>query len=153
MSSTAGQAFTNETLKGLPIRFSQELLSKIQVRRLLEALPAQGSPLIDQLRAFHPAQDVTKEQIAASLKTYFLPLFDPSTSIVTVASAAGKDDEIAAAFEKFGYDVEKRELPSGGAGSDDDSEMGSGSESGSGSGDEGSEDEDMSDSESDASMR
>lgn len=86
---------------------------------------------------------MTKAQIAHSLKTYFLPLFDAETSVVTVTSAAGKADEIAAAFSKLGFEVEKRELPSLGAADDDgsDSEMGSGSESGSGSGSEsGSED-------------
>lgn len=61
------------------------------------------------------------------IKKWIQPIFDPATSIASVATGPAKMDEIAAAFESFGYEVERRKF----AVEDDE-----GSESGSGSGSE-----------------
>lgn len=55
-------------------------------------------------------QAVTIDQVAAALKKYLLPVFDPATSIAVVASAPGKVDEIATGLAEAGFQVEKREL-------------------------------------------
>jgi hypothetical protein len=53
-----------------------------------------------------------------------VPLFDPESSVVVVASATGLDEKIATQLSDAGYEVEKMELPSLGdndiSGSDDD---------------------------------
>lgn len=53
---------------------------------------------------------MTIEEVAAALKKYLLPVFDPTTSIAVVASAPGKVDEIARGLAEDGFQVEKREL-------------------------------------------
>jgi len=50
------------------------------------------------------------DEVAAALKKYLLPVFDPATSIAVVASAPGKVDEIARGLAEVGFQVEKREL-------------------------------------------
>ena len=53
---------------------------------------------------------MTIEQVAAALKKYLLPVFDPATSIAVVASAPGKVEEIVRGLGEGGFQVEKREL-------------------------------------------
>jgi hypothetical protein len=53
---------------------------------------------------------VTTEQVAAALKKYLLPVFDPATSIAVVVSGPGKVDEIATGLAEVGFQVEKRKL-------------------------------------------
>ena len=44
------------------------------------------------------------------LKTLFLRLFDPQTSVAVVVTAPGKSDEIAKALGEKGFEVERREI-------------------------------------------
>lgn len=117
---------------------------------LVEFLPFLLNSLLTLPLLFDPlpirpfSQNVTKPEILASLRTYFLPLFSPATSVVSVASAPGKIESIEQKFAQAGYTIERRTLP-GVVGGDDESgsESGSGSEgseSGSGSEESGSED-------------
>jgi hypothetical protein len=83
-------------------------------------------------------KSITLAQIRTAIEDYFLPIFQPSTSIAAVSTSAGKADEIQAGLEKLGFEVERRELPSFG-GDEEGSEIGSGSEASEGSGEEGME--------------
>jgi hypothetical protein len=71
-----------------------------------------------------PNQDISVDQVREAIRQHFVPLFDPKSSVVVVASATGLDEKIAAQLSDAGYDVEKMELPSLGDndvnGSDDD---------------------------------
>jgi hypothetical protein len=55
-------------------------------------------------------QAVSKQDVLAALKKYFLPLFDPATSVAAVVTAPGKADEIAAGLREVGFEVEQRTL-------------------------------------------
>jgi len=55
-------------------------------------------------------QDVTKEDILRALKDFFLPLFDPSSSIAIVVAAPSKSEEIGAGLQTLGFEVSQREL-------------------------------------------
>lgn len=72
-------------------------------------------------------QAVDLASVRAALKTYILPLFDPSTSIAVVASSTSKANDIADGLKGSGFDVESRTLDFSGDEDMDDS----GSESGS----------------------
>jgi len=86
--STPGRAamvsFINQALKGVPKDYDVELLKKYQ--------------------------DVTKEVILQTLKKYFLPLFDPSTSVAIVVTAPSKAEEIGTGLQSLGFEVTQREL-------------------------------------------
>ncbi|KAJ3568798.1 hypothetical protein NP233_g5473 [Leucocoprinus birnbaumii] len=86
--STAGRAatvsFINQTLKGVPKDWNKEFLSKFQ--------------------------SVTKDDIVRVLKQYFLPLFDPSSSIAVVVTAPSKAEEIGTGLQNVGFEVSHREL-------------------------------------------
>ncbi|KAJ6575205.1 Metalloenzyme, LuxS/M16 peptidase-like protein [Mycena capillaripes] len=86
--STAGRAaimsFTNQALRGVPQTHQVDLLEKYQV--------------------------VTKEDILATLRTYFLPLFDVSKSAAFVVTAPGKFDGIVEELTASGFAVETRTL-------------------------------------------
>lgn len=75
------------------------------------------------------------DQVRDAIRVHFVPLFDPKSSVIVVASATGLDEKIATQLTDAGYEVEKMELPSLGdnevSGSDEDGESGSGSEDGS----------------------
>lgn len=74
---------------------------------------------------------MTKEDVLAVLRKYFLSLFDPSKSIAIVVTAPGKVDETVEDLTKTGFEVSRRSLETD---PDlDDSESGSGSESEDGS--------------------
>lgn len=102
-------SFTNQALKGVSKDHQVNLLEKFQA--------------------------VTKEDVLATLKKHFLPLFDSSSSIAVVVTAPSKAESIAEGLLKAGFDVEKRTLEI------DPSELEEGSESGS--------DDDSDDSDSD----
>ena len=53
---------------------------------------------------------MTKQDVLDSLRTYFLPLFDPSSSIVVSVTAPGKADEISHGLQEAGFEVERRTL-------------------------------------------
>ncbi|KZV77044.1 hypothetical protein PENSPDRAFT_645781 [Peniophora sp. CONT] len=101
-------AFTNMAIRSVPARHSVEMLEKYQT--------------------------VTREDVLKVLKTYFVPLFDPASSVVVSVNAPGKADEIAEGLTKEGYTVERRTLdvdPEELEGSEDESGSESESESGS----------------------
>ena len=47
-------------------------------------------------------QAVTKDDVLGALKTYFLPMFDPSSSIAVVVAAPVEIDEIGEGLEALG---------------------------------------------------
>ena len=99
-------SFTNQALKDVPQNWNVDLLSKYQ--------------------------EVTKEDVLASLKKYFLPLFDSASSVVAVVTAPGKTAEITEGLTKVGYQVEQQTMDVEMAdGSDASSVSGSGSSEGS----------------------
>lgn len=109
--STPGRAatmsFINQALKGVSKDYNIELLSKYQ--------------------------DITKEDILQILKKYFLPLFDPSSSIAVVVTAPSKAEEIGSGLQALGFEVSQRELavePEELEGSESESEIDSESEDG-----------------------
>lgn len=55
-------------------------------------------------------QNVTKEDVLRALKTYFLPLFDPSSSVAVVVTAPSKAPSIGDELSKMGFVVEQRLL-------------------------------------------
>lgn len=65
------------------------------------------------------------------IRQWIQPIFDPTTSIGSVATGIAKMEEIAGSFEKIGYTVDRRTFAPGGDGEDE-----SGSEDGSESGSE-----------------
>ena len=77
-----------------------------------------------------------------AIQKYFLPIFDPATSIGAVAVNSGKAVELEEGYKRLGFSVEKKELPTF-EGEQDGSE--SGDESGSESEDEASQDDAMED--------
>lgn len=53
---------------------------------------------------------MTKEDILQTLKKYFLPLFDPSSSVAVVVTAPSKAEEIGTGLQSLGFEVTQREL-------------------------------------------
>ncbi|KAI0080089.1 hypothetical protein K474DRAFT_1590638 [Panus rudis PR-1116 ss-1] len=83
-SRAALSSFLNQALKGVSQNFNVELLEKFQA--------------------------VTKQDVLAVLKQYFLPLFDPASSVAVVVTAPSKAEDIGAGLAKAGFDVEQRTL-------------------------------------------
>jgi hypothetical protein len=75
-------SFANQALKGVPQDFQVEMLSRYQ--------------------------SITKEQVLEALRKYFLPLFDPDSSIAVVVTTPSKLDTVAAGLTEYGFEVEKR---------------------------------------------
>ncbi|CAK5280254.1 unnamed protein product [Mycena citricolor] len=86
--STPGRAamssFNNQALRGVPQNHQVELLEKYQV--------------------------VTKQDVLAIFGKYFLPLFDPASSVAIVVAAPGKVDGIVEGLSATGFQVEQRSL-------------------------------------------
>lgn len=55
-------------------------------------------------------QAVTKEDVLASLRTHFLPLFDSSSSVAIVVTSPGKAPEIEKGLDAAGFVVEHQSL-------------------------------------------
>ena len=75
-------SFSNQALRNVPKTYQIDLLEKYQA--------------------------VTKDDVLGALKTYFLPLFDPSSSIAVVVTAPAKADEIGTSLKAKGFDVTQR---------------------------------------------
>ena len=75
-------SFSNQALKNVPRTHQIDLLEKYQV--------------------------VTKDDVLSALKTYFLPLFDPSSSIAVVVTGPTKADEIGVGLKAIGFEVTQR---------------------------------------------
>jgi len=84
--STAKKAamasLSNQAFKKLPRTYQMDLLEKIQA--------------------------VTKDDVLRALEIYFLPLFDPSSSIAVVVTGPSKADEIGAGLNAIGFEVTQR---------------------------------------------
>jgi len=63
-----------------------------------------------QVQLLKKYQATTKEDILATLRKYFLPLFDPASSVAVVVTAPSKIEEIAGGLASANFDVEKRSL-------------------------------------------
>jgi Zn-dependent M16 (insulinase) family peptidase len=63
-----------------------------------------------QAELLEKCQAVTKEDVLNALRTHFLPLFDPASSIAVVVTSPSKVDHIEEALKTTGFDVEKRTL-------------------------------------------
>jgi hypothetical protein len=72
------------------------------------------------------------EDVIAVIKKYFLPLFDPATSVAVVVATPSKVDHIEEGLTKAGFVVEKRTMKVDGEGEEmngcGSSRSGSGSE-------------------------
>ncbi|KAJ8494623.1 hypothetical protein ONZ51_g2236 [Trametes cubensis] len=105
--STPGRAaiisFINQGLKGVSQNHNVELLEKFQ--------------------------EITKEDVLAVLRRYFLPLFDSSSSVAVVVTAPAKAEQVAQELGKIGFDVEQKTLQADEDSEESDSEEGSESES------------------------
>lgn len=77
-------SFTNQALKGVPKTHQVDLLSKYQV--------------------------VSKQDVIEALRKYFLPLFDPSSSIAVTVTAPSKYQEIRDGLRAAGFEVSRRTL-------------------------------------------
>ena len=75
-------SFSNQALINVPKTFQIDLLEKFQA--------------------------VTRDDVLNALKTYVLPLFDPSSSIAVVVTAPAKADEFGAGLEAIGFEVTQR---------------------------------------------
>ena len=95
-------SFINQGLKGVPQNYNIELLEKFQ--------------------------QITKEDVLAVLKKYFLPLFDSSSSVAVVVTAPGKADQVSEELGKVGFQVEQKTLQ---VEADEDGEYSESDESGS----------------------
>ena len=74
-------------------------------------------------------QEITKEDVLAVLRRYFLPLFDSSSSVAVVVTAPAKAEQVAQELSKIGFDVEQKTLQADEDSEESDSEEGSESES------------------------
>ena len=61
-----------------------------------------------QIDLLEKHQAVTKDDVLSALKIYFLPLFDPSSSIAVAVTAPAKADEIGAGLKDIGFEVSQR---------------------------------------------
>ncbi|KAI0652259.1 Metalloenzyme, LuxS/M16 peptidase-like protein [Trametes meyenii] len=86
--STPGRAalmsFINQGLKDVPQNFNVDLLEKFQA--------------------------ITKDDVLAVLRKYFLPLFDAQSSVAVVVIAPSKAEGVAQELGKAGFEVEQRTL-------------------------------------------
>lgn len=78
-------------------------------------------------------QNVTKDDVLRALKDYFLPLFNPSSSVAVVVTAPSKASGIGEELTKIGFNVDQRSLhveadEGEESGSEEDSEMDTDSE-------------------------
>lgn len=102
LNDAANASFANQVLFGVSKDFGREQLEKIK--------------------------PVTKQDILESIKKYIVPIFDPATSIASVATGKAKADSLAKRFADQGFEVERRSFGEAEDGSDDESHSGSDSE-------------------------
>lgn len=105
VAAAASTAYVDQALKEVGKDHSQRMLAKLPT--------------------------ITDDDVRRVISQYFVPLFDPATSIGAVSANAGKADEIEEGFKELGYEVTREELPE--IANEDEMSV-SGSESGSDSG-------------------
>lgn len=91
-------SFTNQALKNVPKTHQIDLLEKYQA--------------------------VTKDDVLSVIKTHFLPLFDPSSSVAVVVTAPAKADEIGAGLKAMGFEVTQRVMETDSNNSENDESTG-----------------------------
>ena len=77
-------AFTNQALKGVSRSHEVDMLGKYQT--------------------------IKKEDIIAAFQKYFMPLFDPASSVAVVVTATGKVESIVDRLTNLGFYVTQKEL-------------------------------------------
>ena len=55
-------------------------------------------------------QTIKKEDILAAFQTYFIPLFDPASSVAVVVTAPGNVQSIVGGLTGLGFNVAQKEL-------------------------------------------
>ncbi|KAL0951071.1 hypothetical protein HGRIS_007809 [Hohenbuehelia grisea] len=91
-------------------------------------------PQNHQVELLEKYQNITKDDVLSAIRTYFSPLFDPSSSVAVVVTAPSKAQDISQGLTTAGFEVESRSLHfnpdelEDGSGSEDGSEDGSDSE-------------------------
>jgi len=55
-------------------------------------------------------QTIKKADIIAAFQKYFMPLFDPASSVAVVVTATGKVKSIVDGLTNLGFDVTQKEL-------------------------------------------
>jgi Zn-dependent M16 (insulinase) family peptidase len=53
---------------------------------------------------------VKKEDIIAVFRQYFMPLFDPASSVVVIVTASGRTQNIREGLTSLGFDVTQKEI-------------------------------------------
>jgi len=66
-----------------------------------------GSHQIDLLEKY---QTIKKEDIIAAFRQYFMPLFDPASSVAVVVTSIGKVESVVDGLTNLGFDVTRKEL-------------------------------------------
>ena len=103
LSSAAENAFVNEVLRGVPQSYQRDLLEK--------------------------AGRVSKDEVAAAIEKWLMPIFDPKSSIAAVATAKSKSEDVQKQLREINFDVTVLDIVGEGE-QDGDGEVESGSESG-----------------------
>jgi Zn-dependent M16 (insulinase) family peptidase len=63
-----------------------------------------------QINLLEKYQAITKEDVIAILKKYFLALFDSSSSVALVVTAPARAEEIGAYLNESGFTVEQKKI-------------------------------------------
>jgi len=79
------ESFINQTLKGVSRTHQIDLLEKYRT--------------------------IKKEDILAAFQKYFMPLFDPASSVAVVVTPSGKVQSVVDELTGLGFHVTQKELP------------------------------------------
>ncbi len=55
-------------------------------------------------------QRIKKEDIIAAFRKYFMPVFDPASSVAVVVTATGEVESVVGGLTSLGFDVTQKEL-------------------------------------------
>jgi len=80
------ETFINQALKGVSRSHQIDLLGKYQT--------------------------IKKEDILAAFRKYFMPIFDPASSVAVVVTATGKVESVVDGLTGLGFDVTRKEIQS-----------------------------------------
>ncbi|KAH8835156.1 Metalloenzyme, LuxS/M16 peptidase-like protein [Flagelloscypha sp. PMI_526] len=69
-----------------------------------------GVPSMHQINLLEKYQAITKEDVIAILKKYFLALFDSNSSVALVVTAPARAEEIGAYLNESGFTVEQKKI-------------------------------------------
>lgn len=71
---------------------------------------------------------MTIQDVVSSLRTHFLPLFDPECSVAAVVAGPSKVNDVTHGLESIGFEVEQRQISMDLLDGSEDGESGSSSE-------------------------